>query len=153
MLFLISSFLILIFVFVNTLFYSMSLLVIVISLLYVLVSNLMLHSLTILLIIIVYVGAMMILIGYICAICPNLILIPKSVRLRIFICYFFLVTLLFISEYTSSVVDIFLPITNYFYSFYGGISFFVIILMLFITLLMVTSQYITPKGPFRSVSI
>ena len=61
------------FVYVNTLYYTVSLLLIVVLLLYLLVSTSMLHTLTILMCLIVYVGAMMILIGYICAISPNLI--------------------------------------------------------------------------------
>jgi len=153
MLLLISSLLLIMFVYVNTLFYSITLLLVVLGLLYVLVSNLILHSLTILLLIIVYVGAMIILIGYICAICPNLILVPNHISPSVYFSYFLLVLLFFISEYSSSVSDMFLPITNYFYSSYGVIAFLVVVFILFITLLIVTSQYITPKGPFRSVSI
>lgn len=61
------------FVYVNTLYYTFSLLAVVVLLLYTLVSNSALHTLTMLMFLIVYVGAMIILIGYICAISPNLI--------------------------------------------------------------------------------
>lgn len=153
MLLLISLCFLMIFVYVNTLFYSMALLLVVIGLLYTLVSNLILHSLTMLLLVIVYVGAMMILIGYICAICPNLILVPSHLRFTFYLFYFLSFILGFISQYSSNTLDMFLPMTNYFYSSYGAIAFFSVVFMLFITLLIVTSQYMTPKGPFRSVSI
>ncbi len=153
MLLFISLLLLTMFSYVNALYYSIALLLVVLGLLYTLVSNLMMHSLTILLLIIVYVGAMMILIGYICAICPNLILSPKHINFIFYFIYFLLFTLFILIEYTPVVVDLFSPVTNYFYSSYGGIAFLVVVSILFITLLMVTSQYITPKGPFRSVSI
>jgi hypothetical protein len=47
----------------------------------------------------------------------------------------------------------FIPMTSYFYSYSGAVVFASLVFMLFVTLLMVTSQYMTPKGPFRSVSI
>lgn len=153
MLLLIGFLLLIMFVYVNTLFYSISLLLVVLGLLYILVSNLMLHSLTILLLIIVYVGAIIILIGYICAVCPNLILIPNHLSFGVYVFYLLVFSFFLIGEYSPVITDLFLPITNYFYSSYGVIAFFVVVFMLFITLLMVTSQYITPKGPFRSVSI
>lgn len=153
MLVLISLCFLIIFIYVNTLFYSLSLLLVVIGLLYVLVTNLMLQSLTMLLLVIVYVGAMIILIGYICAICPNLILAPTHLSFTFYFLYFLIFVLFFLNEYSSVVMDIFLPITNYFYSSYGALAFFSVVLILFVTLLMVTSQYMTPKGPFRSVSI
>lgn len=153
MLVLISLCFLIMFIYVNTLFYSLSLLLVVVGLLYVLVTNLILHSLTMLLLVIVYVGAIIILIGYICAICPNLILAPTHISFMFYFLYFLVFVMFFLSESSSIVLDVFLPITNYFYSSYGAIAFFSVVLMLFITLLIVTSQYITPKGPFRSVSI
>nr|UBX38539.1 NADH dehydrogenase subunit 6 [Brachionus calyciflorus] len=141
------------FVYVNTLYYSMVLLAIVLSLLYILVSNLMLHTLTMIMVAIVYIGAMMILIGYTCAICPNLILTPS--HLSSVLSLFLILTPFFIFPTNFSPVfnSTFIPMTTYFYSYSGVLVFLSLIFMLFITLLMVTSQYMTPKGPFRSVSI
>lgn len=141
------------FVYVNTLYYRIVLLAIVLSLLYILVSNLILHTLTIIIVAIVYIGAIIILIGYTCAICPNLILTPS--HLRSVLSLFLILTPFFIFPTNFSPVfnRTFVPMTTYFYSYRGVLVFLRLIFMLFITLLMVTSQYITPKGPFRSVSI
>lgn len=153
MLMLISLVLLGMFVYVNTLFYSIALLVFVLGLLFTLVSNMMIHSLTILLLVIVYVGAMMILIGYICAICPNLILVPTHLSVSLYVFSSLIFSLFFFWLLVPVSVDLFIPLSNYFYSWYGGLAFVVLVFMLFLTLLIVTSQYITPKGPFRSVSI
>ena len=142
-----------IYTYVNTLYYSIVLLVIVFSLLYVLVSNLLINVLTMLLLAIVYVGAIIILIGYICAVCPNLNLTPtpirKAIYLSILVASFALYNLL-----PLFTLDLkFSPIVSYFYTSSGSVVFFTLVFILFITLLMVTSQYLTPKGPFRSVQI
>lgn len=142
-----------IFTYANTLYYSIVLLGIILTLLYILVSNLLINVLTIILLVIVYVGAIMILIGYICAICPNLNLTPTPIRKFI---YFLILRLSFILYNFSPLfgLDIsFTPLVSYFYSSSGVVVFFTLVFILFITLLMVTSQYLTPKGPFRSVSI
>nr|YP_001739866.1 NADH dehydrogenase subunit 6 [Brachionus plicatilis]BAG12879.1 NADH dehydrogenase subunit 6 [Brachionus plicatilis] len=141
------------FLFVNTLYFSMVLLLIVLSLLYSLVSDHMLHSLTMLLLVIVYVGAMMILIGYICAVCPNLILTPIYISLAIYVVFFVLPNTTLPMDYKMVMDQSFIPLVNYFYSSLGMFVFLLLVLMLFVTLLMVTSQYMSPKGPFRSVDV
>lgn len=140
-----------IFVYVNTMYYSLVLLAIVVSLLYVLVSNLMLHTLTMIMLSIVYIGAMIVLIGYICAVCPNMILSPFYFNGALFSFAAVLPYLIWPSEYMSVFNSSFVPMVNYFYTYSGLVVFRVVVLMLFITLLIVTSQYLTPKGPFRSV--
>lgn len=140
------------FIYVNTLYYTISLLIIVIFLLYTLVSNLMLHSLTIIMFSVVYIGAIIILIGYICAICPNLILSPSHFRFKFL--FVFLVISYFFPPFLLPSSNInFLPILEFFYTYSGVLVFLTIVFMLFLTLLIVTSQYLTPKGPFRSVKI
>nr|AOP18527.1 NADH dehydrogenase subunit 6 [Brachionus rotundiformis] len=141
------------FVYVNTLYFSMVLLVIVLSLMYILVSNHMLHTLTMLMLAIVYIGAMMILIGYICAICPNLILTPLYLSALVYLLFFLVPQTVMPMDVNLVLDQQYIPMVNYFYSTLGGSVFITLILMLFITLLMVTSQYMTPKGPFRSVTI
>nr|WOV68819.1 NADH dehydrogenase subunit 6 [Brachionus falcatus] len=145
--------LLMMFVYTNTLFYSMVLLIVVTGLIFILFSNLMLHSLTGLMFLIVYIGAMMILIGYICAICPNLILSSSEMNSYFFI-FVILISFLCLGSYGFSSSNVtFSPLVSYFYSYSGFVSFLTLIFMLFVTLLMVTSQYMVPKGPFRSVTI
>ena len=144
-------FLILLFVYVNSLFYSISLLLIVLVLLSFIVSLCLINSLTMLILCIVYFGAIIILIGYICAICPNVNISSQfSFRFLFFSSMFtsFTVVPLFFYNPSSSLVRI----TSYFYSSYGFLIFFTLIFMLLLTLLIVTSQYLTPKAPFRSLN-
>lgn len=150
---LLSVLFLMMFVYVNTLFYSMVLLAIVLALLYLLVSNLMMHTLTMIMLAIVYIGAIMILIGYICAICPNLILTPSHLSLGVYLVLIGVPFLLFPFRRRLVFNSSFIPIVNYFYSYSGLLVFLTLVFILFITLLMVTSQYMTPKGPFRSVTI
>lgn len=140
------------FYFVNSLYYSLSLLCFIVLVLIFLVSNRMMSSLTIIILSIVYIGAMMILIGYICAICPNVIVVssfssPSYALIMSLLFYLFFFGLNYPLPSNSDV-----SMVEYFYSSSGLFMFSIIIVMLFVTLLIVTSQYLTPKGPFRSVS-
>lgn len=102
--------------------------------------------------IIVYVGAIIVLIGYICAVRPNLILEPNystsyfSILLVLFYTLFNNYTTSFFNSTTVSLVD-------FFYSYQGLFLFSFLVIMLFVTLLIVTCQYTVPNGPFRSVKI
>nr|QKV49087.1 NADH dehydrogenase subunit 6 [Proales similis] len=136
------------FVFPNSLYFTFSILYVVISSLYFLVSSHHLTTLTMIMLCIVYVGAMMILIGYICAICPNLNL-SSSFGVSPLMFFSLLVSYLS-SPLTFSPFSSFGSILDYMYSGDGLSLFFLMVFMLFITLLMVTSQYLVPKGPFRS---
>lgn len=140
------------FYFVNSLYYSLSLLLLVVAFLIYLVSHLLLSSLTIIIMCIVYIGAIMILIGYICAICPNVIV--SSSFSSFFLLFFFPFTfsIIFFGDLSFSFPSSSSSLVDYFYSSFGVFLFMCIVLMLFVTLLIVTSQYLTPKGPFRSVS-
>jgi hypothetical protein len=112
----------------------------------------MLRSLTCLILVIVYVGAIIILIGYICAVRPNLNLEPDFNYLKLKC--FLLLTLTFFSPAT---LQISLPfshlrrLSDFLYRVFGLSLFASIVTMLLITLLLVTSQYSIPRGPFRSV--
>ena len=64
-------------VFNNSIFYLMSVLFMSSYILFFLVTNNVLGVLIFILIVIVYVGAMIILIGYICAVSPNPVLLPR----------------------------------------------------------------------------
>lgn len=101
--------------------------------------------------VIVYVGAMIILIGYICAINPNIIIEPNYSNLSLLFVLFMLYYLLHAELSVSFDVTTF-NLSDYFYRSYGLYIFIVIVLILFLTLLMVTSQHTVPKGPFRSVT-
>jgi len=108
--------------------------------------------LTAFMLVIVYVGAIIVLIGYICAISPNLVLEPNYNVLYVYILLLPFVYFFQNSSYrmfnisTSTIVD-------FFYSYQGVMIFFVLVTILFITLLIVTSQYSVPQGPFRSVKV
>lgn len=136
-------------VFANTLYYTISLLLIAVVVLFWLTSFGFLSSLTIVIICIVYLGAIIILIGYVCAVSPNI----KLVSYHSFFTYFLLISLpvqSLVSSTTFSFTGLKFSIVEYFYCSSGMLSFFTLIFMLFITLLIVTSQYVTPRGPFRS---
>ncbi len=152
MTFLIIAVLFSIFYFVNSLYYSLSLLAFIILVLVYLVSTCYISSLTIIILSIVYIGAIMILIGYICAICPNVI-VSSSFSSPFLM---FVAPILFYIFYSShpflNISSSNISIVEYFYSSSGLFIFSIMILILFVTLLMVTSQYLAPKGPFRSVS-
>jgi len=109
-----------------------------------------LNTLTGLILVIVYVGAIIILIGYICAIRPNLILEPDYSSL--FLVFIILILTFFLNKTYSNVFNsTHLSLVDFFYSFQGFFLFFSLIFILFITLLIVTTQYSVPKGPFRSI--
>lgn len=153
MLILLSLIFLRILVYVNTLYYSLILLLIVLSSIYFLVRNHIMHPLTILMLSIVYIGAIIILIGYICAISPNLILSPLSLGITFYILFFIIINTTLSYSHSLVLDQHFIPMTNYFYSSVGTPVFGLLVFILFMTLLIVTSQYITPKGPFRAVTI
>ena len=141
-----------IFIYKNSLYYTISLLIISFTVLGFLTLNTYMSFLTSFMLIIVYVGAIMVLIGYICAIRPNLLLEPDYSILYFFFIYLLLT--FFFSSYNSSMFNISTrTIVDYFYSYQGIFIFFTLVFILFITLLIVTSQYSVPKGPFRSAKI
>ena len=139
----------------NSLNYSLSLLLISSILLLEIVVYNHLRVIIFSILIIVYSGAIMILIGYICAVCPNIFLYTSNNSFVYYIVILLAVTLFFINSnysyffqsfnYSSSLVD-------FFYTFWGVWIFLIIIFIIFLTLLIVTSQYSSPKGPLRSTS-
>lgn len=138
-------------VFCNVLFYIISLLALSIIVLFWLVRSNQLSTLMFLLILIVYVGAIMILIGYVCAVSPNFNLTPiyENYWLIVFlpIIYFFYESYLGVlreSAKSGALLD-------YFFRSWGFFFFLIVVFMLFLTLLIVTSQYRSPQGPFRSI--
>jgi len=142
------------FLFPNIISYTILLLFFRVSILFLLASHSFLRILLFLMVIIVYVGAMIILIGYICAICPNPIL-SLGRKYSFFLVLFFLISLLSLLIISSSfsLPPLSLPpIGDYFYSSFGVFMFLLIILFLCFTLLIVTSYYLSSKGPLRSVN-
>jgi len=102
--------------------------------------------------IIVYVGAMIVLIGYICAISPNLSVEPDYSIVYTFVVILPLFILFNYFDFSYFSLTTF-TIVDYFYSYQGVIIFFILIIILFVTLLIVTTQYSVPKGPFRSITV
>lgn len=138
------------FVFKNSLYFTITLLRISVLTLSALVLNTYLNTLTAFMLVIVYVGAIIVLIGYICAISPNLVLEPDYSLVYVFI---LLLSRFFILDSFSSPVFNMSDFTlvDFFYSFQGLFVFVSLVLILFLTLLMVTSQYSVPQGPLRSL--
>ena len=137
------------FIFKNSLYFTIILLAISMLTLSYLVLNTMVGTLTAFMLIIVYVGAIIVLIGYICAVRPNLSLEPDYSKLRYFL---ILIPSLFLVEsfsYPTFRSTVF-SLTDFFYSLEGLFMFSSLVLMLFFTLLIVTSQYSVPQGPLRS---
>ena len=150
MLFILLFLTITLFVFKNSLYFTIILLVISVLTLSSLVLNTYLSTLTAFILVIVYVGAIIVLIGYICAIRPNLVLEPDFkfvspfvVVLSIFLLFEgFKVPTFNMSSFT---------LVDFFYSYQGLFVFLSLVFILFLTLLIVTSQYSVPQGPFRSL--
>jgi hypothetical protein len=123
------------------------------SLLYLSINSVV-TSFVVVVILIVYSGAVMVLIGYVSAVSPNFISHPSfsfTVILR------FLVILV---GARSQVLRLVAPLphstevsfVDFFYSSAGCVVFLILLFSLFATLLIVTSQYLCPNGPFRSSS-
>ena len=149
-------FLLLLISYQNPLIYSVVLLSFSIFFLLLLSLHLNLTVLSFLLITIVYVGAIIIFIGYICAVTPNLRLERTLLTPILFIFGLFL-PLSFLSLGSSypypksSSASVSLDLVRFFYSSHGSLLFLLLICMIFFTLLMATSHYLRPKGPFRSI--
>ena len=129
--------------FPNSIYYTIVLLRFRLLFLYYLASSFSLRVLLFLAIVIVYVGAMMVLIGYICAISPNVSFKSTSLPLPLIL----FLSVLF--PFSTSPSLCYLPspdLASFFYTEIG-VTLFV---TLFVTLLIVTTQYSSPKGPFRS---
>lgn len=138
------------FVFKNSLYFTIMLLTISILTLSALVLNTYLNSLTAFMLVIVYVGAMIVLIGYICAISPNLVLEPDYSLVYLFI--FILGSFFLLDSFSGPVFNTStFTLVDFFYSYQGLFVFISLVFMLFLTLLIVTSQYSVPQGPLRSL--
>lgn len=140
------------FVITNTMYFTLSLLVVTCFTVFVLTVNSLVQPLTGIMLLLVYLGAIIILIGYICAVSPNFITVKVTdFRLKTF--FFTILFLSFVcpSYFILESSRVGSPI-SFFLNSFGVSSFFLIAIMLFITLLIVTSQYLSPKGPFRSTS-
>ena len=128
-------------VFPSTVYYVLMLLAFRLLLLYSLASSCFIRVLVFIMIIVVYVG-------YICAISPNVYFSSKS-----FVSFLplFLLSLLVCPSTTLEATPL-SSLSRYFYTSYGSFLFLFLVFSLFITLLMVTSYYISSKGPFRSIN-
>ena len=141
------------FVYPNSLFYTISLLLISSSILFNLSLMNFISSLLFLLLIIVYAGAIIILIGYVCAVCPNLRFLP-SISYSLYPIFFSVFVLQLLSPlFSFPSFQHFSALFSFFYTSFGILLFLFLILFLFLTLLIVTSQYLSPKGPFRSTNV
>ncbi len=99
----------------------------------------------------VYLGAIIILISYICAVRPNIkFYIVKSYTFLLLVAILFSFSLNILIEPVSS--RSFINISYLFFDYQIGIIFLsVLVLLILLILLAVTSQFLCPQGPFRSI--
>ena len=139
------------FVFYNSIYYCFCLILLVtLSLVYLCVSFYV-KRLLVIIMLIVYSGAVMVLIGYVSAVSPNFLFFTSHSFLK----YLFLVLVSFIFSFLIGFVFPVFPVfslslVDFFYSPVGFSVLFTLLYSLFITLLIVTSQHLCPNGPFRS---
>lgn len=150
MILLLSSIVLTLFIFKNSLYFTIALLLITFVMLGYLSLYGFISFLSSFILIVVYVGAIIILIGYICAVRPNLVLEPNFNFIYLF--PFLVLPSSFLSPSTFTVFSCTThTLADFFYSFEGLFIFSSLVLILFVTLLIVTSQYRVPRGPFRSL--
>jgi len=142
---LMSLILLMMFIFPNSMFFTFSLILFISLSLGILTSTGALQPLIAIMFLLVYLGAVVILIGYICAVSPNIVTTPS----KVFLILGFLIPLISSSMPPLS-QTLFTP-SSFFLSSSGISTFILIAVMLFVCLLLVSSQYSSPKGPFRSV--
>ena len=149
--FFILSLVIFMFYFVNTFYYVSCLLILIVSFLINLVLLNSVSSIFSIMLALIYIGAIIIFIGYVCAISPNPLFISFIHLSSLFsfsVCLSILGSFLLSSFSSNS----FYFLSDFFYRFDGIYVFFTVIFILFFILLTVSSQYFLPKGPFRAVS-
>ena len=135
--------------FPNALYFRLNLLAVVFSTLSFIFYVGLISSLTVLMLLIVYVGAIIILIGYVCAVCPN-VNFSTTTNSYSFVLVAPALVLLTPAQFLAP--SLYSHSFNFFFTVVGSTIFLVVVLILFIILLIVTSYYVSPKGPFRSVS-
>jgi len=140
------------FIYKNSFYFVFSLLITTLTLFRVLAVYNSLNYLTIFMLVIVYVGAIIVLIGYICAVSPNLSLEPDyTLLLPLFIAF---TLFYFINFFPIFNLDrVFSSLVDYYYSLQGLFTFLTLVFILFVTLLIVTCPYSVFGGPFRSISL
>lgn len=108
-------------IYCNTLFYTLSLLFISSYLLLSLLSLNVIHGLTVLVVLVVYLGAMMVLIGYVCAVSPNLLIgSPISVTSGFLLFGLFYLLALFMDPYSFvSSTSQYSSVSSFFFSSFG----------------------------------
>ena len=140
-------------VYPNSINFTLTLLIASLLLLSSLVSSSLLPTLRLFLVFLIYIGAIIVLIAYICAITPNLLL--SSIVSPSLLTLSLPAALALLSGPLSSPLlsPNQLPLTDFFYGPFGVSLLLFIILFLFLVLLIVTTQHSNPKGPFRSFSL
>lgn len=137
------------FYFVNTLYFTLVLILRVVSFSLYSVYLGVISSLFAVVLIIIYVGAMMIFIGYICAISPNILFTSSLSYLTLTLVIPF--SLCFACMYPSFNSNL-APLRDFLYSSSGIFLFVLVAVVLFLVLMVVSSQFFSPQGPFRSIT-
>nr|UBY46736.1 NADH dehydrogenase subunit 6 [Brachionus calyciflorus] len=141
------------FVYVNTLYYSMVLLAIMMSLNSLKVNYMMMMKQTLKYVTWLIFGDMMILIGYTCAIYPNLILTPSPLSSLVYSGLILNPLVLMTQSFSADSKKTYDPLTSFLNTKSVVIFLMSLMLKFSVILYFLTDQYMTPKGPFRSVSI
>ena len=143
----------LIFLFPSVMFLTINLILLVCIMLFILNLSGLVGGLTSIIIAVVYIGAIIILFGYICAICPN-VLFSTPAYIELFYSIMLFIVILFslftFNHLNMNFVSSSEPLTRFFYSLDGCLVLYFLASILFLCLLIVTRQYLFPKGPFRS---
>lgn len=119
-----------------------------------LVLNSLVSTIFSLMVVLVYAGAMLIFIGYVCAVCPNPIFYSSFSILVLsvgFTATLLLTGRLSLGGAASARRSDFFSLIDFFYSSDGVSFLLLLVFILFFVLLLVNSQHYTSKGPFRSV--
>lgn len=141
------------FFFQTSIYYCFSLVLLVTRCLVFLRVNLLVTRFVVVVILIVYAGAVIIFIGYVSAVSPNYVS-AVSPNYSLAVVVFIVVG----SNIFFSRLSLVLPVSSsfslaeFFYTSLGVEFLLVLLFSLFMTLLIVTSQYLCPVGPFRTTS-
>ena len=139
------------FLFPNSLSLIFILLRIVLVIVYRLSFLSLIRSLLGLIIIIIYLGAIIVIISYICAVCPN-------IKINYFKSYVRFISSAIFARFILISVNLIPHVVrekrSRIYFLFTLIRFkflLLLIIFIFITLLRVTTQFLSPSGPFRSI--
>lgn len=134
-------------------YYSLSLIIFSVRRIWYLFSMGVLSSILRIIILIIYVGAIMVIVGYICSVCPNF-LFESSFSLKLAVYSVLVIFLLWYTLFSRVLTNIqpspIFSMSNYYYRRFGVFSFTVLVAVLLL-LLVVASISIIVKSTLRGI--